>query len=258
MASKRQQGTGDRKKRGKGAPPISTSMDTILRALPDGAAGRPDVAVSQVLDEARALEVLIAKHGPDLERGAGLDRKAAAELGKRREALDTLESAWLTARVVATPRSVGSVRDAAERAKRDAFAAARWWLREDEGVQIVLDRIAEGSGDADLVDDLRRLADLVDAHRPRLKKADLPRKVGEAMRTLADTLAEATAERPIDAEVAAHENLRNRAYWHLRALMDEIRAAGRYVFRDQPRRLATFGGAIGFDQARPRGAPRRA
>lgn len=257
MATKRRLGTTDKKKRGKGTPPISTAMDTILRALPDSAAVRPDVAVSQVLGEARALEALLAKHGPDLERGAGLDRKVAADLGKRREALDLLESAWLTSRVVATPRSVGSVRDSAEQLKRDAFAAVRWWLREDEEVQRALDAIAEGSGDPDLIDDLRRLAALVDAHRPRLKKADLPKKAGEAMRTLADALADATATRPIDAEVAAQENLRNRAYWHLRGLMDEIRAAGRYVFREQPKRLAAFGGAIGFDRTRPRGPARR-
>lgn len=34
--------------------------------------------------------------------------------------------------------------------------------------------------------------------------------------------------------------LRNRAYWQLRATMDAIRAAGRYVFRDQPGTLKAF------------------
>lgn len=257
MATKRQLGTTHKKKQGKGAPSISTAMDTILRALPRASAVRPDVAVSQVLDEARALEALLAKLGPELSRTAGLDKRTLADLGKRREALDILESAWLTARVIATPRSVGSVRDSAEQLKRDGMAGLRWYARDDADVQRALDRIDEGTGDADLVDDLRKLSDLVDEHRALLKKANLPKKAGEAMRTLADTLAETVAERPVDVEVAQAEDMRNRAYWHLRDVMAEVRAAGRYAFRDQPKRLAAFGGATGEDRTRPRGPARR-
>ncbi len=209
-----------------------------LEAL--GEVSRPDFPLSDVLHEARELDATLRKLGPKLVKGARLDGKVREELSRRRALLDVAEAAWLAARERLTPRNVVKTRATAEALKRDAVAALRYFLAEDAEVQLALDEIAEGSGDADLIDDLRRLAGLVEAHAEALRRADLPKHPSDKLRALAQTLADATADRAFDPEAAHAGAQRNRAFWHLRDLMDRVRAGGRYVFRNDRKLLKLF------------------
>ncbi|HEY8076838.1 MAG TPA: hypothetical protein VIF62_22080, partial [Labilithrix sp.] len=111
-------------------------------------------------------------------------------------------------------------------------------------VQKRVDAIQEGRGIADLVDDLLKLADLVEENASRLRKADLPKDASNRARSLAESIGQSAAARPVErsggqagADLLA---LRNRAFWYLREAMDAVRDAGRYVFRNEPKKVALF------------------
>jgi hypothetical protein len=214
----------------------------LLLELPERYAAPPDHSAVTMLHEARALEAVLRKHGKALLSGTKLDRDAPVELERRRWALEDAEEAWHEAREARASRAATRLRKECEGLVRDVVAAARYFLAHDEGVQRVVDAIRENESDTELVADLVRCADLLDAHAEALKKADLPKKAAKHCRELSAEFAEASAERPSepgDGEVEV-EALRNRAYWHLNELIDEIRAAGRYVFRHEPKRLVLF------------------
>lgn len=212
----------------------------LLLSLDESLAERPDYSIAVVLDEARHLEVIVKKLGSELLKGAALDKNVRNELNQRRGRLDQAESAWLELRSRATPREILKLRSGAERLKRDAFAALRYFVAEDGDVQLRLDEIFEGGGDADLIDDLRKLADLAEANAALLAPAALPKEPVNKLRETAQLLADASAERAVDPDAATAIGLRNRAYWHLRTLMDQLRRAGRYVYRDHPKLLPLF------------------
>lgn len=224
----------------KGPVGLSTADKRFLAATPANFADAPDIAVKNLVQEARELGAKFVKLEETIVARSELSRGTGAELTKRLGRLETAESAWLTLRERATPGELTKLRVVAEGYKRAAFASLRYFCREDNDVQVRLDAIAEGSGDADLIDDLRRLAELLLANAKKVAKADLPKGAPSLLGSAADALAHAIAERAATADAAAAMELRNRALWSLRSLMDDIRAAGRYVFRDQPPMLALF------------------
>lgn len=227
---------------GRGGGKRRRAVERRLRELPAAYEAPPDASVVTALHEARALEVIVGKYGEALLSGTRLRRKTPAELGARRRALERAEAAWLAARESRATRAISRLRDESEGLVRDVSAAARYFLEHDEGVQRRVDAMREGVGDAERADDLERCAELLEGHAEALKKADLPKGASGLCRELSGELARAAAERRAGPdEGAAARALRNRAYWHLRELMDEIRAAGRYVFRHEPKRLVLFG-----------------
>jgi hypothetical protein len=217
------------------------AAERSLSELPETYAAPPDYSVVTITHEARALEAILLKYGKDLLSGTKLDRKTPAELRARRKALEEAERSWREAREAQASRAVSRLRKEAEGLVRDVAAAVGYFLEHDERAQRRVDAIREGASDTDRVDDLKRCADLLERHAEALKKADLPKRAPELCRRLAEELAHASAERAAEREDASQsQELRNRAYWHMRELMDEIRAAGRYVFRHEPKRLALF------------------
>lgn len=207
----------------------------------DAAFDKPlDVPVKQLLHEARDLASTARRLEPELVAKSELSKGFSAELSRRTDLADAAERAWQAARALHVPADVEVARQDGEALKRRAFAALRYFCRADPEVQSRLDRIYEGAGDADLIDDLTKLADLVRTHGPDLKKADLPRRPADALEAAAHALAEVAAARGKAPDLVTAQRLRNRAFWWLRALLEDVRAAGRYVFRGDPKALKAF------------------
>jgi hypothetical protein len=184
-------------------PPISAAQNKLLTSLDPSFDAFPDVAVPTVLLEARELEKTVTKHGPALYRGSELDRKLAGAIGARLTLLAAADAQWAARRRAVTPQAMRAQRDEAEALKRDAVAALRYFLRDEPEVQARLSAIQEGSGLADLLDDLDKLAALLDEHGARLKKADLPKKPAARARALAKALGAAAGEKKLDTDTAA-------------------------------------------------------
>jgi hypothetical protein len=239
----------------KSAKTQSSSETKALRALPASMAVNPDFPVADVMQEARELEKTLKKVGAVLLSRSDLPKTTAHDLSARLALLDRAEDAWQDARKIAAPKDVRRLREEGETLRKDALAALRYFARDDSDTQIAVESVAHGTGDVDLVDDLRKLSALVRAHASILKKAELPKKADKTLADAAKALADAAAERATDADAAELIDLRNRAYWHLRDLMDTIRAAGRYVFRNDARKLTLFRATS--SRARAGKAPRK-
>lgn len=222
-----------------------------LEGAPAEFARNPDVSVAQLLVEAR--ELIAATSTParaaKLVAGSMLKASFTQDLSAARDVLDRAESMWSVQNASKLTRDLKKARAAAEALKRSAMASLRYLVPDDEDLHDDLDKIAEGSGDPDTISDLRKLAPLAEAHARDLTKAvqvkRLPPKPAKAMLARADELEKAIDE----SATAKHETreandevivLRNRAFWALRARLDEVRAAGRYVYSDDPRALRHF------------------
>lgn len=212
-----------------------------LRALGSAYEARPDVGVKTLLDQARDLRKVAAKDVAALTKGTDLEAGGVDALAVRADLLERAEDDWDDLRTRRAEASLVEARAAAEALKRPATRALRYFLRADAEVEARLDEIAQGSGDADLVDDLRRLANLVDAAGDALAKAkDLPNDAATQLRAAAEALGDASSGAAASTEAGDALALRNRAFWWLRESMDEVRAAGRYVFADDARRLSKY------------------
>jgi hypothetical protein len=190
--------------------------------------------------EAKELTVTFDKLGKKLVTHGGVDKNAGKDLATRHRLLSTAERLWNSERDFAAKPDIKTARKQGAESKKLAVAALRHFKRDDRDIQVRLDKIAEGSGDLDLADDLNKLADLVDENLPALKTPEIKSSTAAGMRTLASRITDAITERNTDVDASDAIKLRNRAYWHLNELVTTIQSAGRFVYRDDPAALKHF------------------
>jgi hypothetical protein len=221
-----------------------SSTSSALLSLDASYEAPIDLPVALILQDAREMVGLLRKLGKRILERSRLDGSLLEELPARATALDKAELAWASARKIQLPTLRKKLRKQAEELRSDTIAALRHFALQDTTTQAKLDRIVEGSGLADLIDDLKKLAPLVDRHRPLLGRSGLPEQAAEQLAGLASSLEEATenesAERAGNEEARQALALRNRAYWHLREATDEIRECARYAFRNEPELARLF------------------
>lgn len=227
----------------KKAAGLSKTQAETLKALEAAYSAPLDRRVSDVVYEARVLEDVLEKLGAELCEKSMLTPGQCGELAERRRLLEAAEDVWSRARTTRMSDDQKALRKEAEQLKRDMMEALRYFLRKDkngESIERRLDAIAEGSGLIDLIGDLRQLSGMVDEFAAALVKADLPKKASARALVLSDGLHSSSALSSADDEAAIAIDMRNRAFWWLRELLDEVRAAGRYVYRDHPKKLLLF------------------
>jgi hypothetical protein len=212
----------------------------LLEALPADLDKAPDQRIALAVQEAKDTATAFARCASDLVGATELTARSGQDLLARLDVFERAEAAWQALRAAATTSDVTSVRRDAEALKADFMAAGRYFLRADAGIQTRLDRIQEGTGDVDLADDLRKLAELVTGAASALKKAKLPKGAPARAGALADDLSAAVTSRRVDPGSKDAQSLRNRAYYYLQLAIDDIRAAGRYGYRNSQAKRALF------------------
>jgi len=227
-------------KASKGKHTITAAQRAALLALDPAFDAPIDRNIAETQQEARELQAVLTKVGKEIYAKSNLDKAMAQSLEARRALLETTEAAWAEHRDAALSKSLRGVRADAEELKRDTIAALRHFREEDSTVQSRVDDIVLGSGLPDLIDDLKKLADLVDESGTTLARADLPKHPADKARGYAESLSRGSADKAIAPEGAELMSLRNRAFWSLREAMDAVRSAGRYVYRKQPKILVAF------------------
>ncbi len=197
-----------------------------------------DLPVAVILQDARELQGLLKKLGQRILQRSRLDEAFLTDLPERIARLDAAELQWASVRKLQLPTQRKKLRKQAEELRSEAIVALRHFATQDATTQAKLNRIVEGSGLADLIDDLKKLTPLVKKHQEQLHRAALPEKADEQLASLASALEEATedesAERVGTEESRQAIALRNRAYWYLREATEEIRECARYAFRNEP------------------------
>ncbi|WP_437598653.1 hypothetical protein WMF28_38445 [Sorangium sp. So ce590] len=216
-----------------------TSEEALLALDPIYATG-PDMPVSVAERELTSLARLAQAQEARLSR-IGITADKMALLARFARRLGALEKAWQKARgAVKLTSAQRRLRDEAEALDAKLVAGGRWGCRNDAAAQAELSRIAEGSGLADIIQDLRDLVDFWDEHEGALGVTDITRKDLDRAKALADALEDAAANEASDASAAHALELRNRCFWAADELAKEIREGGRYAFRDQPKIAARF------------------
>ena len=152
-------------------------------------------------------------------------------------ALETTEKAWQRLRQTMKLKSLLAVRREAEALRRIVMVAGRYLLRKSAAAQLELDRIQEGEGLSDLIQDLNDLADVIGSNMDVMTRDE---KITEAtpgqLREMAQTLKDGEDS---EAALKAQEH-RNTVFAALDAALHEVRAAAGYLYADDPKRLQPY------------------
>lgn len=198
----------------------------------------PDIPVDVDFQEIRDLLTYIDEH-PDV--AATLDEVGLASgiLPALRLALPAAiqaQAEWSILRNPRKPEDQAAIEENGRKLRTAAIAACRFTLRTHRQVQGALDRIMEGVGTADLVQDLEELALLVEANRDALapnRRFDAPSQPAK-LRTAAQDIRLGLAEYRTSQDQKTVVDLRNRAWTWLETHVTELRDAGRYAFQGTP------------------------
>lgn len=228
------------KKTKKTAGPLSKRQQGLLGAL-DARLDRPiDIPVTDILAESRELQGHLEEIGPQLVARSRVEAADLAALPARTALLDAAQQAWVITRQRTSSTARVDARKAAKAIVAPLLAELRHFLAGDREIELRLRELAVGRSDGAVVQRLRDLADLHDAHASELEKADLPADVAQRARAAAAALEQQHFDKARIGAALDAQSLRNRAYWSLRELLDLIRSAGRHVFRDDEHRRKWF------------------
>lgn len=123
----------------------------------------------------------------------------------------------------------------------DLLASMRFAYRNIDALLSRVRAIADGGGHADMIQDLNDIAVLGRENPDPLTAIGFDLAQLEAAAALADSLADLLAEANGDkADQNESKIIRDKAYIHMKELVDEIREAGKYVFRKNPNRVKGY------------------
>jgi len=198
----------------------------------------PPFTVSIAIADAETLVKLAKPAARALATVPGFESSLLTGLTEYRAALVDAEKSWERSRAATAGGAVQRAIHDAETLKADIMSSARYLLRHIPSAQRRLDRIAEGTGLDDLADDLRQLAKLFEEFRTAFAAdTSLPRQAAEKARALADSILVGANSEAADAALAR----RNLTFWLVVYTSSELRAALRYVWRKDAKKLATLG-----------------
>lgn len=219
----------------------NAKLDVIL-SIPDEDVQIPaipvDVALQEAenlhhwsLDDAAALAVvgITANKIKDLPVRAGACREAQSIWNKDYRSQQEAQKQWAEQ----APEAYAF--------RNDLLASLRFAYRKDDGLLSRVNAITEGSGHADMIQDLNDIAVLGRENPDPLTAIGFDLTQLDLAATRADELADLLAEANGDkADPNESKLIRDKAYTHLKELVDEIREAGKYVFRNDKNRLKGY------------------
>ena len=213
-----------------------------IQAIPDEEALEPgipvDVALQEAenlhhwsLDDADALAVvgITTDMINDLPVRAGACREAQSVWNKDYRSQQEAQKQWAEQ----APEAY-AFRD-------DLLASLRFSYRKDDALLSRVSAITDGSGHADMIQDLNDIAVLGRDNPGPLTAIGFDLTQLDLAATRADELADLLAEANGDkADPNESKIIRDKAYTYMKALVDEIREAGKYVFRKDKNRLKGY------------------
>lgn len=216
---------------------------SVLNALDQNTVKIPSIPVDAVVQEAEDLFVWIQEDKTVLiNKGLDWDRMVV-DLPIRTGACRHAQSIWLSERysqeeALKTWRQESPV---AYELRDDLLADLRFAYRKREDLIMRVRAIADGSGDADMIQDLSDISALGKANPEELTQINFDMTLLDIAMIRAEELADLRAK----ANGAVLDNtkakdMRDRAYTHLKEAIDEIRDTGKYVFRKNPERYKGY------------------
>lgn len=211
-------------------------------AIPKVNVQAPAIPVDVYNQEAEDLAVWVEGEEEPMTK-AGLDWNQALQLPVRAGALRYAQSLWMKEFNIQEEarREWETKAPAAYELKNDLEADCRFAFRERPDLLAKVQQIEEGTGNADLIQDLSDLAELAIANQPLVVAVGVdPAKLQLAATTapeMARLLALMNGETTSNSEAKV---MRDRAYTYLKMAVNEVRDTGKYVFRKDPEKLKGF------------------
>ena len=219
---------------------VDPTADASLLALSVQYSASPDIPVAVAGAEIASLARLARSQQAQFT-AIGLGPEILDTLARHARRLVELEEAWSAARSnVKLTAAQQKLRAEAEALDSKLVAGGRWAFRKDAAAQETLTRIAEGSGLADTIQDLRDLVVFWTTRKDQLGKTDITEKDLARAAVLANDLDAAAAKEASNVDAARALDLRNRSFWASDELAREVREGGRYAFRSEPKIAVRF------------------
>lgn len=216
-------------------------LDAIL-AISDDDAREPGIPIEYALQEA---EDLCHWASDDLLKLApvGIKKSVISDLRVRTGAGREAQSIWnkdYNSQKEAQ-KQWKALAPAAFELRDDLLAAMRFAYRKDETLLGRVRAIDEGTGNADMLQDLNDIKVLGQDNPESLTAITFDFALFETAGTTSDEMAEVLAAANGD-RIGKNETkvIRDKAYTHMKELVDEIRDAGKYVFRKDKTRLKGY------------------
>ncbi|MDW3195274.1 MAG: hypothetical protein R8G66_23060 [Cytophagales bacterium] len=220
----------------------TTISNDVLMANPASEVRLPTIPVYTFVQEAYDLNEWIADDQSPLTN-AGLDGEFITDLPNRARMLRQAQSVWMKERYSREEAQ----REWDERSieaydlKDTLEASFRFAFRRHPDLVSKVNAISEGSGHADMVQDLSDLSVLGNAHDNLLSAIGMDMTQLDIAATWADELATLLArvngERSDDNSAKL---LRDKAFTYLKEAVDEIRVTGKFVYRKDQEKLRGF------------------
>lgn len=219
------------------------SLRELLLAIPASDVRSPDVRMAVYHQDTNDLATVVA--APVIAaklQSVGIASDRLESLPVALDACRMAQSQWVVANDRGKPEAQKEREELGYAHRSEVVAACRWNLRDNRTAMATLGVIAEGDGIPDLIQDLRDVAVLAEANVAAFEKDesfDAPAAI-ETCRSLASDITAGQSAFATSAEAAAARDLRDRAYTWLWGIDADVRAAGRYAFRNDPEQVSRF------------------
>ncbi|QGY46585.1 hypothetical protein GM418_23865 [Maribellus comscasis] len=220
---------------------FQTKLD-VLKAIPNEQVQTPTLPVDVFLQEAENLYHWCLADKEKLVI-TGISEEQINDLPVRAGALREAQSLWFKQRYSQeeAQRDWGELSPLAYDLRDELLHVFRFAYRNDAAILNRVAEVAEGSGHADMLQDLNNLAVLGRENANALSAIGFDMTKLDKAATMADEMADLLATANGDkAEQNEAKVLRDQAYTHLKELVDEIREAGKYLFWRNATRLKGY------------------
>lgn len=202
----------------------------------------PNVPIDRYLQDSEDL-IRVAVEDAQKLIEVGLDSVYIKTLDQRCGAVRYLQSDWI--------KSSTEIKDAMQKWKEKSPEAyelrdnllhyCRFAFRKDEKLMTVVRKIAEGTSNADMIQDLSDLASIGNNNKELLKKVNMDMKLLDSAEVLSDEMADLLAASNYAKDGGSKaKHIRDKAYTYLKEAVDEIREHARFVFHKDKNRLKKY------------------
>jgi hypothetical protein len=212
-----------------------------LNALDKKSIRKQDMPIDQAVKEGEIMAAAATADTPALT-AVGADPAKIAELVTATGALRYSQAVYTAA--------IGELKDASKQwaseepagfeLRDELLAAAAFALRNVPDAMKAVKRIREGSGGADMIQDLSALAELCKKYPTQLSAIKFDTTKIDAAVDKAGSLGKLYAKAFVEKGTTVAKDQRDRAFTYMRMCMAEVLAAAEYAFRKDPARLSYY------------------
>jgi hypothetical protein len=227
------------------------AVRAAVAEIPTDKIREPNIPADVYLGEVQATISAAREHWHRFE-AIGFPEKWLCQAEDGALAFGEVQAAWLTAKNAGRPMAESALVEKAYHERDEGAVTAGYVLRDDEAGRRTLSAIREGEGVIDCAQDLKDIAALIEANRAKFEAIRFDFGWCERACATSDELLKVRAANTTESVLTEAKALRDRIFTWTDTAVDEIRAAGLYVLRNEGRAdwLAKFRSRYAISKAR--------